>query len=252
MFGTGIIEGLVTAGILSLSKGMTAIRLHAFALTHGNREVRISFSTLLRVRNGQNYLLIRNNRRREQFGPIGGVNKYYDSAIRFLDSVCFRPQVVAKEMEYDLRGFLPSKHLPKLVDWYLQKQDCENSDTSLRREIKEELSEMGISSIQVPDDMDFQAVRIIWEGPRQVPGLGYNQFRLFHIFDIRPNSNSSKTFLEDLWCAGGDSQNLLIVTPQEILQGRSSNSTLIGSLSEYLFHSRLSRPDGPAFVTPIK
>ena len=45
-----------------------------------SKQVRISLSTILRIAEGDRYLLVLSKRRPDEFGPFGGVGKYFDEA----------------------------------------------------------------------------------------------------------------------------------------------------------------------------
>lgn len=248
VLGWGVLEHLVASGLIAAAKGRGQVRLVAFSAWPRRQELRVSFSSLLRIRRRDRYLLIRNHWRPEQFGPIGGVNKYYGDAEKFLDEIQFEPQVFAADMEKDLRGFLPPRCLPRLVRWYRKRDGCETAEACLRRELREELQEIGVTALHIPDAIAFRAVREIWEGPRRVLGESYKQFRIFQICDIRTDVDGPRDFVEELWRIAARSEHLLAPSRNEITRGRAENGGVIGALSEYMFRSRLGRPDGPAFV----
>jgi nucleotide-binding universal stress UspA family protein len=63
---------------------------------------------------------------------------------------------------------------------------------------------------------------------------------------MRSEIESVNLFNEHLWNIASSHKDLLIVTSDEIIRGRSSSGEIIGSLAEYLIRSSANRPEGPA------
>ena len=233
----------------------TAQGLHALArrrrflvcrLRYPNKPIRISFSGLLRIRRGGDYLLIRNLHRPESVGPLGGVFKYYESASETLDRLEFRPQVIGADMVNDLRGFLPRKHLGQIVRWFQRGHDRESPIECVCRELKEELGEIGASHIDCPPTLRLKLVRSVAEGPARVPGHDYTQFRIFDIFDIDRADEPGTRFVTEI--SGANHADLIWASDLEITTGRARGNQIIGHHAAYLFSRRSARPESPPFV----
>jgi len=152
-------------------------------------------------------------------------------------------------MEGDIRGFLPRKHLAKLVRWFHGKSDRENFVDCLNRELEEELLEVGLPRITRPDDLNFRLVRSIREGPGAISGQAYSQFRIFDVYDVHPLSNDGKKFIRKLFKAARRHPNLLLASANEIIAGRAMNGNVIGHHAGYLIGRKRVGPETPAFVS---
>src|ERR1700744_26594 len=93
-----IIDHIVVAILISLGsflfiKRRLAVRTLKM-LYYRNRECRVSFGCLLVIKEKEKFLLIRNNNHPESLGPVGGVYKYFPTAVGFLDTLPFRQQQI--------------------------------------------------------------------------------------------------------------------------------------------------------------
>lgn len=109
--------------------------------------VRISFAYLYRIKIGNNYLLVKNERGTGKFQPVGGVYKLLNSEKLELKN---RYQVkddnkipIDESSRDDYRLRIESKYLRKFVRRFDHKASREQI-TNLSREFKEELVEKGI------------------------------------------------------------------------------------------------------------
>jgi hypothetical protein len=107
-----------------------------------NKRLRVSMAAILSVHRDDHFILVRERTRPERFGPIGGVYKYYPSAIDQLDRCGFRPQVRDRIMKNDLRGFMKGKDFPLFMRWFLSEKNREVEPVT--RELIEELEEVGL------------------------------------------------------------------------------------------------------------
>ena len=105
--------------------------------------IRISFSYLFRICIDGRYLLVRGNRMKNQYQPIGGVYKYYPEAKKFLESIGYAPDVKMKNHDEtdDLRLTIRRRHLLEFVEWF---QSMEDREYDPIREFREELIETEI------------------------------------------------------------------------------------------------------------
>src|SRR4030095_15237559 len=98
MLGTlleGIVEHLLASEIgHSLHSSVKGLRFVPYQVLRRNDEMRVAFSALLRLMDGERFILVRNLHRPETFSPFGGVYKYLTSAQQHFDKLEFHPQVV--------------------------------------------------------------------------------------------------------------------------------------------------------------
>lgn len=215
-------------------------------------DLRVAFSALLKIAQGDRYLLIRNFHRLESFAPLGGVYKYMPSAIPALDAVGFRPQSIGpgRDMVGDLRGFLPFKNFNKILRWFASGRDRESAPACLTREFDEEMDEPPFHYFfEAPREMAVRRVRRVEEGPEPVPGQNYLQYRIFDVFEPCASPDASQ-FIAKLFRVENDSYGQLVAaTSSDIIRGRVGPMALVGSHSAYLFGSKRYHPHSPLFIT---
>lgn len=238
------------------------LRFLHYSVVRPHDEIRVSFSALLALREGAEYLLVRNLHRKESFGPFGGVIKRKNDSSEVLNALEFRPQEIDKDMRGDLRGFLPRKNIGRLLAWYRRNADREKYHECLRRELLEELREAGLK-LSIPDILVFRPVRTIKEGPYRVDGEGYLQYRIFEIYELdtshehlqlfeRAMIDTARSHTRALTAKKKSQATLLFATPEEIRRGRSKSGLLIGHHAGYLFGSKRIRPELPMFNTGVE
>jgi len=246
----GIIQGVLAN---SLSKVLSATFAHPYLLGlriyKPNDEIRIAFSAIIRICYQGKYVLVRNLHRPETFCPFGGVFKYYEDAIPFLNSIDFRQHIVdvGKDMDYDIRGFLPRKNLVKLLDWYNRKIERESYGECLLRELQEEMIESSCNVV-MPGKIKFRFVRKIIEKPKYLEPINCYQYRIFEVYDIYPIDKHTEKFIKKFYSLAKTNHNLLVVSSDEIKRGRSIIGAVIGPHSHYLINHRRYRGDDPMFV----
>lgn len=206
-------------------------------------EIRVALSAILRLQICGQYILVRNIHRPETYGPFGGVYKYYDGALNDLDAMAFRPEDLGpgNDMTNDLRGYIPRNRLINYLKWYSK---CENRETApecLRRELSEELCEIG-SNIRLPKCLHFKKVRVVEEGPEFIPGLNNKQYRIFEVYDPIQERETRRFYSSIFKLAKSDSK-LLAVAGNEILKGRGKDGRLIAHHADYLIGGKRIHPD---------
>jgi hypothetical protein len=233
--------------------GYLRLRFLKCAVIRRGEAIRIAFSALVLLRDGDHYLLVRNLHRPESFAPFGGVFKYMNTST--LDQVEFRPQTVESadrinsDMKDDLRGFLPRKNLPALVGWFKKGRGRESADDCLTRELAEEVAEVGLSkSVKCPEIIPFLLVRKVEEGPEKVMGETYTQYRIFEVWEPDFSKAVVRKFVRRLMeKARAGQKDLLLASAQEIISGRAASGDLIGHHAGYLFGNKRVRPESPMF-----
>lgn len=242
----GIISSILATGITTGFKYREQIyKRLLWNVFNPKQKIRISVASLIRIKTNDKYLIIKNLNRPESFSPIGGVIKYSSTAKTFLNSIQWEDEAHKnsahkKKLQRDLRGFIESKNLFKFLKWYLSGNDREGN--SLHREIKEELQEINLSGILSElNSPQFNQVRVISEGLNSVEGKNFKQFRILSIYEFSGDNKTDEKFSEELIKAVDTNENLLLVSSDEISQGRAHSGEVIGSNSEYLFRNKKNR-----------
>ncbi|MFI8306661.1 hypothetical protein ACIF80_25140 [Streptomyces sp. NPDC085927] len=212
------------------------------------REVRVSVASLLRVQDDDGYVLVHSPYRPGSYGPPGGVVKYHPSARPALDRLGFREELrVDQRMRGDLRGFLPGRALPGFVRWFDRREDRESALECVRRELAEELAEIGHQELAVGiDRLHFTHVRDVVDGPIKVPGRSYRVVRLFDVWDLSLDTPEAVRLKEVLTALAADptEHGVLIATADDIVHGRRRRSYLAPHTA-YLMGERRFHADLP-------
>lgn len=238
-----LIEKLLElAGIATLETGFEivvknrrnmalAVKTSLFGRKH---RIRVSFAELLSLEEGDSYLLIRNIRRPERFGPIGGVVRVSPRAMQTLvETIEYEPEFKAGPEMLDLRGYIRGSKFISLLKWYYTGFARETN--ALAREIQEELGEIGLKSLGRSSSLlEFRLRRVVHEGPYSMKGVNFKQYRLFHVYELDPEHKQSLSLRKRLIKHAATNPNLLLANPEEILRGRSLRGELIGDHSGYL------------------
>lgn len=96
-------------------------------IKYRKEDIRLSFSYLYKIEVDGRYLLVRGNRMKDRYQPIGGVYKFYPEAKTFLDSIQYVPDTEMKNYDEtnDLRIQIKGKNLLKFFDWFTLMKDRE-------------------------------------------------------------------------------------------------------------------------------
>ncbi|WP_290054898.1 hypothetical protein [Amycolatopsis solani] len=214
----------------------------------GRRDrVRISFSVLLRLADDDRFVLFDSPKRPGAFGPPGGVVKFFPPAGRILDDLGFQPERTGstpRKLKADLRGTLPAGALRRFRTWFASGTYRETADECLRRELREELAEVGIQGLdRAVSELEFTSVRTVREGPHSVPGKNYRQLRGFDIRDLAMTNSAAQRLSRELTGAGEDDEypGVLLAGFDDIAHGRLERA-LIAPQSAFL--------TGPSRLTP--
>lgn len=142
-------------------------------IRYRNTKIRLSFAYLYRIEVDGKYLLVRGNRMKDRYQPVGGVYKYYQEARGFLDSINALPDTkVGNEDETDdLRLQIQGKQLIPFLDWFTSMQ---NRELDPLREFYEELI-----ANKVLDEELFRHLKYRKIGTHNV-GITYSEFHKMH------------------------------------------------------------------------
>lgn len=233
-------DHIIVAILLALGSGILYKRKIIWrkikCYLYRQKECRISFACLLKVKNGDKYLLIRNHNRPEVFGPIGGVYKYHSTAKPFLDKLPFRPQHSGNSrVDNDIRGFIPIENLNDFIKWFDKGDDREVE--CVTRELQEELvADIKLKTSLVTKEIPkFRIINKVNEGPYVIKERDYVQFRRLDIYELIPDDNYTKELITYLTEQSKTNDNIEWVTADEIKKRRMSNSRkVIGGYCGYL------------------
>ncbi|MFJ7218656.1 hypothetical protein [Amycolatopsis sp. NPDC098790] len=200
--------------------------------TRRQHVVRISFSTLLRVTDDDRYVLFDSPKRPGAYGPPGGVVKFHPPAVRLLESWGFRPDRAtagAEKMRSDLRGMLPVRSLRRFQAWFATGAYRETAEECLRRELWEELAEVGLSALRPHTRrLSFISVRTVLEGPSSVPGKDFLQLRRFDIHDVAMVTSDAVRLRRELVESGYDAERsgVICANYDDIAHGRLNRALI--------------------------
>lgn len=217
-------------------RGYWRVRFWRCAMVNPSEDIRVAFSAVVRISQGDSYVLVRNLHRPETFSPLGGVYKYKSRS--HLDHLDFKPQIIGPtdDMEDDIRGFLPRKNLPSLVSWFKDAKEREAADDCLTRELSEETAEAHLPRhLKCPELIHFRLIRAVQEGPESVPGQPYEQYRIFEVYEADISKPSAKAFFDQIlkYARQGGSE-LLLVSARDIQNGATAAGHLISPNASYL------------------
>lgn len=198
-------------------------------IRYRNKDIRLSVSYLYRIKVQGKYLLVRGNRLRNQFQPVGGVYKYYREAKRFLDDIQCKGDTRMKnnEDDDDLRITLQGKQVLKFFDWFLSMKDREYDPL---REFREELIQPGILPEKEFSVIDYRKVYTYKTAIQFSQYMQCNEILYSDIFEIQLNDEQKRILVEKMkekdgricWvteeeikslCADGIEKNLGTNTP---------------------------------------
>ncbi|WP_018686592.1 hypothetical protein [Actinokineospora enzanensis] len=223
--------------------------LFAVSGSDPRRQVRVSLSMLLRIREDERFVLFHSINRPGLYGPPSGVVKYFPPAVPVLEEVGFRPERTGPNtLQWaDLRGFLPDHGLRDFLRWFESGAYRESSRECLVREFTEELGEVGLPHLAADmGELDHRLVRTVSEGPHDVPGKQYKQFRRFEVYDLLTPNTATLRLVRELVAAGADQARPLVVNahPEDIAHGRHGR-VLIAPQTALLLGDRRVLPDVP-------
>jgi 8-oxo-dGTP pyrophosphatase MutT (NUDIX family) len=211
-------------------------------------EVRVSVASLLRVQDDDRYVVVHSPYRPDSYGPLGGVVKYLPAARPALDRLRFREEPrVDQRMRNDLRGFLPARALPGFVRWFDRQENRETALDCIRRELVEELGEIGHPELASDiDRLHFTHVRHVVDGPLKVPGHTYRRLRLFDVWDLTLDTPEAVRLREALVTLAADplDRGAVLVTSSDILHGRHERA-YVAPQAAYLMGDRRFHSDLP-------
>lgn len=178
--GSAILGSLVSIIFDAIDFHGQGLRLWLQHLGYWNKDVGLSISYLFRIEVDGKYLMVKGNRIKRQYQPVGGVYKYYDEARPALERMKFKPNIKMGNTDEtdDLRIWIKGKYLLKFMDWFMS---MENREYDPCREFKEELIDTGLLPPQLFDVLKYRKVGVHNDG---VKHSTFNQCIEFVYADI--------------------------------------------------------------------
>ncbi|MFH0173789.1 hypothetical protein ACIA6D_17475 [Streptomyces cacaoi] len=246
-----LVLGLTVSLIGVVASQLWRSRGHLSLLSSAMRpgRIRVSVAAVLRVQRDDTYILFHSTRRPGSYGPPGGALKYRPSGRQELDRLCFqeepRPTATASE---DLRGFIPARSLPGFVRWWRSGTGRESASEGLRRELAEELTEVGHSELAAGvAELSFVAVRTVMDGPMPVLPHRYRQVRFLEVCDLDLGATAALALRQALFQLGESAVESKVICARsvDIEHGRLDHY-YIGAHSSFLFGARRLNADLPS------
>lgn len=155
------------------------------------REVRFSLSGVFRIRIDERYLLVRGNRFRDQFQPVGGVYKYFDQALKLFDELHVTPDLKMRDNDsrFDLRVRVPFENKYKFLDWFWS---CKHREITPWREFVEELVETNILPGKYFGSIKFEHLKTHVGEPHYSEQLECVEVLIADVFDTLPDDNQKE------------------------------------------------------------
>ena len=158
------------------------LKIYYQSLIRWNKNIRLSCAYLFRIRYNNKYLLIRGNRI-DQYQPIGGVYKYYDSFNGLKENLELKDESESHFYENgDLRLVTTGKHLVKFLDWFDTKK---NREITVIRELIEELEPSGISIENLIKQSQIEYLKSVKEPITFSTHFQIDELKIFEIFEVK-------------------------------------------------------------------
>ena len=158
------------------------LKIYYQSLIRWNKNIRLSCAYLFRIRYNNKYPLIRGNRI-DQYQPIGGVYKYYDSFNGLKENLELKDESESHFYENgDLRLVTTGKHLVKFLDWFDTKK---NREITVIRELIEELEPSGISIENLIKQSQVEYLKTVKEPITFSTHFQMDELKIFEIFEVK-------------------------------------------------------------------
>jgi SMODS-associated NUDIX domain len=189
-----LIADLIWIAVASLFVARGVFRVAAWPVcvmttVRRNSTVRFSASAVLRIQKGDEYLLVITPERGTSvayWGPLGGVLKCGSSSVKTLYDLEVQTDwlsTAAQDMERDLRVKMRGARFWRFIRWYWGGEGRESPRGALCRELREELSEIGLASlVERVNQLEFDIYALRNTGLFEQDGIYH--YRLFYVLEI--------------------------------------------------------------------
>ncbi|HTB49842.1 MAG TPA: hypothetical protein VK701_02605 [Solirubrobacteraceae bacterium] len=226
-----LVSAVVTRGVFRTAWRPVVIT----TLFRRHTTIRFSASAILRVQLGSDFLMAMTDARGQAppyWAPFGGVIKCRPSALRGLNDLEVQTDWLSdaeEDMDRDLRVKMVGHKFWRFIRWYWSGEGRESPTEALCRELKEELSELGLDAlVRQLSDLEFQIDAVKTTGLFRQDGILH--YRLFYVMDIvSPNVEAFERELLDHRQLG----RLEMVSSEEIDRG-AHGGVAVGGHSAFL------------------
>ena len=177
-----LIVAFITFLFSTISHNRLRLKIYYQSLIRWNKSIRLSCAYLFRIRYNNEYLLIKGNRI-DQYQPVGGVYKYYNSFNGLKENLELKDESESHFHENgDLRLVTTGKHLVKFIDWFDTRK---NREVTVNRELIEELEPSGISIENLMKQSQIEYLKTIKEPITFSTHFKMDELKIFEIFEVR-------------------------------------------------------------------
>lgn len=203
-----------------------------------NQDVRFSISYLIRIQipGTSKFLLVRGNRIKDQYQPVGGVYKKNNTFTEFA-AWGYKPDCGRKGIENDLvskddlRFTVKGKHTLDVIKWFETKQNREHDS---HREFNEELIETGILDKEIFKNPSFNFIRKVANIFKYSVHHGCYEVLIYDIIDFLPTPEQEAELRNLLDIRIDPSKGFVLADLSEIEQLRLLHGdTQIGKIGEH-------------------
>lgn len=164
-----------------------------------NEDVRFSISYLIRIKipGTSKFLLVRGNRIKEQFQPVGGVYQKYGGFSDFYDWGYKEDTKIGVDhiSKKDLRFFVKGKHTVGVIKWF---EKCKDREVGFEREFREELLNTRILDKEVFENVEFSKIRKVMKLFSYSDFHQCREVMIYDIVELNPNSLEQEKALREL------------------------------------------------------
>lgn len=165
-------------------------RGYEYKKEYNDKEIRLSFAYLIRIRINGKYLLIKS--KRDKYQPVGGVYHIDDKA-KINDKFGFYRDSHPGDAN-DIRGNILGRNIKKFIKWFNKKTEREITPD---REFREELIASELLPSEIFSELNFSYFDTFYKGVNHDNFYNTLQLLRFDIFDFIPTKEQER-YLENL------------------------------------------------------
>lgn len=189
--------GLAIDKIFTFITNKESIRTRFDTWRINDKKVRMSLSYLFQIKDNGKFLMIQGNRI-QQYQPVGGVYKYYDT----FNDIKQELEISDESNQYffedkDLRFELPGKNVIKVLDWFKTQK---NRETTVSREFIEEIIESGILDMEDLKEVQFEYVNTKETGLQYSEYFKIDEFLSYDIFRVTLSDKAMEKLRKNVAC----------------------------------------------------